>query len=277
MRERPLRIGAVCSGIGGLEKGLEAAGLGRVAWQVEIDPFCRRVLRKHWPRARQWGDLRTFPGWGAEVMCGGIPCQPYSKAGLQLAAEDPRDLLEPFVQTVDVVRPRVVVLEEVEQFLVHGLGRLLRGFSSIGYDAQWDCIPAAAIGAPHVRDRVFVVAYPNRGGQLDRQPRIFPGETRFPAQFEPVSSRSTMAYADSQGSTQHQGGSAHGFVDRGARVGRDGRPKGRRDLWGPEPAVARVVDGFPGRVDRCKALGNAVVPQVSEYVGRLIVASGVLG
>lgn len=221
-----MKVGSLFTGIGGLDLGLERAGM-EIRWQVEIDPFCRAVLEKHWPHVPKYGDIREVKGDELEpvdLICGGFPCQPISVAGRRLGEADPRWLWPEFARIVRVVRPKYVLVENVPGLLVRGMGGVLGDLAALGYDAEWDCIPAAAVGAPHLRDRVFIVAYPHG---YDLQTRV----------FEPSRARAT-------------------------------KPSTR---WGPDkPGVDRALDGVPRRVDRLRALGNAVVPQVAEWIGRMI-------
>jgi DNA (cytosine-5)-methyltransferase 1 len=157
-----LTIGSLFSGIGGLELGLERAGLGPVVWQVECDPFALQVLEKHWPDAERYQDVRSVCAELApvSVICGGFPCQDISNAGKREGIEGKRSgLWSEFARIVGVVRPRFVVVENVSALLGRGMGVVLGDLAALGYDATWDCIPAQAIGAPHRRDRLFVVAW----------------------------------------------------------------------------------------------------------------------
>jgi DNA (cytosine-5)-methyltransferase 1 len=160
-----LTVGSLFSGIGGIDLGLERAGM-RVIWQAEVDPYCSRVLANHWPDVPNLGDV-TLIDWSSverpDVLAGGYPCQPFSVAGRQLGEADERHLWPFFADAIRVLRPRFALLENVPGHLALGFGRVLGDLAEIGYDATWDCVPAAAVGAPHLRDRVFVVAYPERG------------------------------------------------------------------------------------------------------------------
>lgn len=256
-RRQGLRIGSFCSGIGGIELGLERAGLGYVVWQCEIDPWCRSILEQHWPGVLRWDDLRTLPPWECDLLVGGFPCQPYSKAGAQLAAEDPRDLLPAVIRAIGLVRSRFVLLENVEPFLQFGMGRLLGALASLGYDAEWHCIPAAAVGAPHLRDRVWILAYANGSGHLHGQPVLDPAEGGVEALS--LSGGCGEAMADTNGQRQQQ---------PPRRVSEIWGRAGNGRWWATEPPVGRVAHGVPHRVDRIKGLGNAVVPQVPEAIGR---------
>lgn len=233
-----MRIGGLFSGIGGLELGLERAGVGHTVWQVEKDPYCRAVLARHWPDVPQYEDV-TCLDWSAlehaDIVCGGFPCQPFSIAGLQRGVLDERWMWPAFADCIRVVRPRYVVVENVTDLIADGdaFGRVLADLHECGFDADWSVVPACAVGAPHARERVFLLAYRPDGHVADqvsshRREATRPGEPR-------GSRRST---------------------------GRDG--------WLPEPAMDRVAHGLPLRLvrDPLHALGNAVVPQVAEYVGR---------
>lgn len=170
-----MTIGSLFSGIGGLELGLERAGLGPVLWQAERDAYCRAVLRRHWPSARRFSDVKEV-GDGAtrvDVVCGGFPCQPVSLAGRRLAQLDERWLWPEFVRVVRAVEPRVVVIENVPGLRTAGLRDVLADLADLGFDAEWSCIAAGEdprrthgwphAGAPHERRRIFLVAtHPDR-------------------------------------------------------------------------------------------------------------------
>lgn len=170
-----------------------------------------------------------------DLICGGFPCQPVSHAGRRLGAADERWFWPEFLRIIREVRPRWALAENVPGLLSIDAGRLfggmLRDLAENGYDAEWDCIPAAALGAPHIRDRVFVVAH----AVSDEQKSPFAGIGLF-----------------GQGCRRE-------FTDAG--------------WWAVEPNVGRVAHRVPSRLDRLRGLGNAVVPQVAEYIGRLIMAT----
>jgi DNA (cytosine-5)-methyltransferase 1 len=157
-----LTVGSLFSGIGGFDLGLERAGM-KVIWQSEIDEFASKVLKKHWPDVPNLGDI-TKVDWSEverpDVICGGYPCQPFSTAGKRGGANDPRHLWPAMHNAIRVLRPRYALMENVRGHLSLGFGRVLGDLAEIGYDAEWQVIPAAAVGAPHKRDRVFIVAYP---------------------------------------------------------------------------------------------------------------------
>lgn len=247
MPEQSMNVLSLFSGIptGGLELGLERAGM-TVVGQVEIDPFCRRVLAKHWPEVPRHDDVRTAVEWwlGGErpavhVVAGGFPCQPVSAPGRRLAQADERWLWPVMADVIAAIRPRWVIGENVPGLLRRGLGDVLRDLRGLGYRARPGVVSACAVGAPHARERLFVLAHAEgEGGHQGRD----------------------LA----RGSAPEGGhGAGQGSATR--------RGSERRSWWSVEPRVDRVAYGVPGRVDRVKALGNAVVPQVAEHIGRLIV------
>ena len=158
-----LTVGSLFSGIGGLDLGLERAGM-EVIWQSEIDPYGCRVLKKHWPEVVNHGNIKEI-NWGdvvrPDIICGGYPCQPFSTAGKRNGTDDPRHLWPWVREAISVLRPRYAILENVRGHVSLGLDIVLREMASIGYDAEWQIVSAASVGAPHRRDRVIIVAYPN--------------------------------------------------------------------------------------------------------------------
>ena len=160
-------VGSLFSGIGGLELGLERAGWD-IVWQSEIDPYASRVLARHWPDTPNLGDIRDID-WQTvdrvDLVCGGYPCQPFSLAGVRRGDTDPRHLWPHFADALRHLRPRWALLENVPGHLSLGFGRVLGDLAALGYDAEWTCIPAAAVGAPHLRYRVFVVAHAHSEGE----------------------------------------------------------------------------------------------------------------
>jgi DNA (cytosine-5)-methyltransferase 1 len=236
-----MNVLSLFSGIGGLELGLERAGM-TVVGQVELDRFCRRVLAKHWPEVPKHDDVRTAIEWWqsarrppVHLVAGGFPCQPVSDAGLKLAQQDPRWLWTPFREVIAAIRPTWVVAENVPGLRTRGLGLVLRDLRRLGFAARAGYISACEMGAPHARQRLFVLAHAPGVGRCTGRP--------------------------SRG-------------DAGAPNGRqaDAEAPGG-DWWAREPDVDRVAYGVPRGVDRRRSLGNAVVPQVAEHVGRLVMAA----
>jgi len=235
-----MTFGSLFSGIGGMDLGLERAGL-ECRWQVENEPYCQRVLAKHWPNVTRYGDIHGVEWEEVEqvdLVCGGFPCQPVSVAGSQLAQEDERWLWPEFVRCLRVVRPRFVLVENVPGLLHHGMGDVLGGLSESGYDAEWQVIPAALLGAPHFRARVFLLGTSHNLEHSMRQ--------RLQGLYHAVWGERLQSVAGDLA----------------------------RHVWSSSPRVCGRNPRIPSRVDRLRGLGNAVVPQVAEWVGnRLMEAS----
>ena len=243
-----MRIGSLFSGIGGLELGLEWAGVGHTVWQVEREPFCLDVLAKHWPEAKRFTDVREVGAHNLEpvdVICGGFPCQDISAAGrgAGIAAGTRSGLWYEFRRVVEETRPQWVVVENVSALTgaKHraGLNAVLGGLRSLGYCGERSVFPAADVGSPQKRERVFIVAYAERQGREGSEPhnRV----PRGPCQAHPVLRDRTVE----------------------PWLALDGN---RGSLRSP--------DGFSVAMERRRihALGNAVVPQVAEVVGRRLLA-----
>lgn len=166
-----MRVLDLFSGVGGFAVGLERAGFQTVAF-CEIEPFPRAVLAKHWPQVPCYDDVRSLTaehlaadGIVPDVICGGFPCQDISIAGKGAGLAGERSgLWREYARLIEEIRPRWVIVENVPALRSRGLDEVLGSLAAIGYDAEWHCIPAAAIGAPHQRDRVWIVAYPNGAG-----------------------------------------------------------------------------------------------------------------
>ena len=242
-RRRPaagLTVGSLFSGIGGLELGLEWAGLGPVVWQVEQDEYCRRVLEKHWPHAdRSVKDVR-IAGRGnlqpVDIICGGFPCQDISYAGKGAGLAGERSgLWYEYARIVGELRPRFVVVENVAALLTRGVGDVLGTLAGLGYDAIWTTIRASDVGAPHRRERLFVVAYARCGG-IQRE------------RITGVVSRATGG-AEGQGHPD-RGSAGDGGEDVAHRntAGRE-RQRGGGLLDGERQALRHDADGCGGAED----------------------------
>jgi DNA (cytosine-5)-methyltransferase 1 len=263
-----LTVGSLFSGIGGIDLGLERAGM-RVVWQSEVDPYCCRVLAKHWPDVPNLGDVKLIDWEQVErvdLICGGYPCQPFSVAGRQRGDEDSRHLWPWMLDAIRVLRPRYALLENVPGHLALGFGRVLGDLAEVGYDATWDCIPAAAVGAPHLRDRVFVVAYPDGEGEpgvtFDAVPRprvMVPDTDSDELRQQPVPvgwgggaplvgvDGTLGSVADAAGQRPPHG---HAGEVQGQPVARwpQEQPQ-RRCWWAVEPDVRVRPDGVPAGLD----------------------------
>jgi len=283
------------AGIGGFDLGLERAGM-ECAGQVEYDPFCQRVLKHHWPRVKRVGDIHDVTGsdfGSVGLVCGGFPCQPFSCAGKRKGAEDDRYLWPEMFRIIKTYRPAWVLGENVAGIVSMELDKVLSDLESVEYQVQAFIIPACAVDAPHRRDRVWIVAY-RSGNRLEIGRVAFGGP---PGQFDGSGEIRDVADAYSSGfkerrrpeSVQQENGSVESAgevvsdtVDNGhdRAEGNATEPSGyesnnrifeRGCTWEPEPGVGRVANGVPGRVDRLRSLGNAVVPQTVEAIGRCIV------
>jgi DNA (cytosine-5)-methyltransferase 1 len=293
MRRTPLTVGSLFSGIGGFDLGFERAGFA-IKWQVEIDPFCRAVLAKHWPDVRRYDDVRQVMGYAerdgrrerrpgrftrngarlsdgaqrdacerlepVDVICGGFPCQPHSLAGRRAGADDDRDLWPEFIRLIRELRPRWVVAENVPGLLSTDAGRffgtVLGDLAASGYDAEWDCLPASAFGAPHRRDRVWIIAYTSNERRIQSaQSRREQGQGQW------FGNNGAMADADDSGCVEQ----CRIFTVRPQQFASQ-----CGGWWESEPNVGRVAHGVPARVDRLRALGNAIVPQIAEWIARRI-------
>jgi DNA (cytosine-5)-methyltransferase 1 len=288
-------IGSLFSGIGGLELGLQSLGLGPVAWHCDADPAARRVLAEHWPEARCFEDVRDIDATAdrVDIITGGFPCQPVSVAGKRKAQRDTRWLWPHFAAVVDVLRPRLVFIENVPGLRTAGLRDVLVDLAALGFDATWDCFSAEEVGAPHRRRRLFVLAYSSRKF-IREQPRRRRGTRRAgAAHVVGDGTAGPVADTDSQGLEgpgslpEERGIAAAGL--RRSRVGaaladasrlsgdvlekarsRDVPPAGRSP-WAAEPDVGRVAHGVPARVDRLRLLGNACVPQQAALAFQALV------
>jgi DNA (cytosine-5)-methyltransferase 1 len=279
-----MTYGSLFAGIGGIDLGLERAGMS-CAWQVEIAPYCVKVLQKHWPEVARYGDVRECGSANlvpVDLICGGFPCQPHSLAGKRAASGDERDLWGEFARVVCELRPRWVLAENVPGLLSSEsgrfFGRVLRDLAALGYCVEWESIPASAVGAPHMRDRVFVVARAKSAGRTTRTSERITGGC------------CTMAYSQgehgewsifgrnrgwrSETETRDSGDAPDAYRESSGRITESRR---ERSQWAVEPDVGRVAHGVPSRVDRLRCLGNAVVPQVAEWIGRQILSADRIG
>jgi len=237
------------SGIGGFSLGLERAGMETVAF-CEFDEHAQKVLRKHWPGVPIHSDIREldakqFRGT-VDVVCGGFPCQDLSTAGKQVGFSGERSsLYGEMLRVISECMPRYAIFENVTGLLTGDSGRWFGQFfydlAQIGFDAEWHCVSASDIGAHHHRDRVWVIAYP-------------------------CGSRSQIGLARQN---IRQEGDTRISINLSNEI-RRARGQPGMDGWSTEPNVGRVANGVPNRAHRLKQLGNAVVPQIPEAIGRAI-------
>ncbi len=246
-----LRVLDLFSGIGGFSLGLERTGGFETVAFCEIDPFCQRVLAKHWPEVPCYDDVRTLgaetlraDGISVDVICGGFPCQDISIAGRKAGIENGSrsGLWSEVARLAGELRPAYLIVENVPNLLSGPeeqpgawFGRVLGDVAEIGYDAEWECVPASALGAPHPRERVWVVAYPHGARPL-----------KWPLSFDS---------GESWAGRQEQ---FEGLHEHCLRVAIPARSHGR------------VHDGVSDRLGQLKSYGNAVVPQIPEIIGKAI-------
>ena len=347
-----MRVLSLFSGIGGMDLGLERAGM-KVVYHSEIEPYACSVLKKHWPDVPNLGDIKLIK-WkeleNVDLIAGGYPCQPFSSAGKRRGKEDVRHLWPYVLEAIRELRPRYALMENVRGHLSLGFREVLADLAACGYSAEWQLIPASSLGAPHRRDRIFFVAYPDR--ERSHRTQVDATEAGKPSLSDAAGRREEMANTDDSGSRASErrvdgersqslilgddlldgisgrrsvladseifGSDERGHLDdskkarewgsvqgetRGSGrsmgdsegiVGDGSRPRQSEELaslsgaeihlsetrgrlstpysalWETEPDVGRVAHGVPARVDRLRGLGNAVVPQVAEFVGRKI-------
>lgn len=303
------------SGIGGFSLGLERAGMRTVAF-CEINPYCRAVLRKHWPEVPCFEDIRgldadRLAGLGRiDLICGGFPCQPWSVAGKRKGKNDDRDLWHEMFRVITQVRPAWIIGENVTGLVGLALDGVLTDLEGIGYSARPFVIPAAAIGAPHRRNRLWIVATNSNSHarrRIESERRADQRNTDASG-HGPEGNVRAMAHANGDSVWHDQQWEARRWEhvqnrghaefrnigeDRSADVAdtsgarlsipepeklqRAMRREERRATsecgwWAAEPPVGRVAHGVSNRVDRLRALGNAVVPQIPEIIGRAIMS-----
>jgi DNA (cytosine-5)-methyltransferase 1 len=338
-----MKFGSLFSGIGGMDLGLERAGM-ECAWQVEIDSYATRVLAKHWPNVERYPDVRLCGRANlrqVDLIAGGFPCQDISAAGNGEGIVGERSgLWTEFARIIEEIRPVYALVENVPALRGKGLALVLQNLWTLGYDAEWHCIPASSFGAPYERDRIFILAY--HAGSTDKQIITWPVEWAIQSE----DSGSLFAHADLESDGRRagrEGRSDSGFTWEQSKASSDadlgcepvrtqrprrssrqkskmqsgkekrervridagstcsigsgrattdsdssGRGKQRRrepireeqpaiecgNWWAVEPDVVRMVSGVSSRVDRIRGLGNAVIPQVAEWIGRQIVTHG---
>ena len=266
-----LKVGSLFSGAGLCDLGLHWAGFEH-QWFCEIDPFCRAVLARHWPGIPIYEDVRMLEGDGlppVDVLCGGFPCQDVSQGGKHAGIRKGTrsGLWLEYARLIGEIRPRYAIIENVRGLLARGIEIVLQDLADIGYDAEWEVLPAAALGAPHHRERVFIVAYPHRDELYGEHGLLSPLKG---------------IVADFQRSF-----GLLGWL--GVRFDRT-RKEAAREAY-RKPVLYRVDDGRTKRLDcpvnvppvplavlpewkkRLKALGNGILPQQSYAIGSCIMAA----
>jgi DNA (cytosine-5)-methyltransferase 1 len=293
---RKLRVLDLFSGVGAYSLGLERTGGFQTVAFCEIEDYPRRILRKHWPDVKIYEDVRELtsarlaadgivPDW----IVAGWPCQDISPAGTGSGLDGARSgLWAEIARLAGELRPRGLLLENSSNLLsINGgtdFGRVLGDLAALGFDAEWHCLPAAAFDAPHIRDRLWIVAmasdHHGERGQLPparRQPAIeMPdgvGEERVAPDTAHDGRRQgrqgrTASHGQRCGDAPRHVADADSFAPVGSAIAR-----AERHSWEPEPRVDRVVTGIANQVDRIRAIGNLNPPIIPETIGRAILAA----
>lgn len=281
-----LKVLDLFSGIGGFSLGLERTGGFETVAFCEIEPFPRKVLAKHWPKVPCYEDVTKLTGQqlaadgiAVDVITGGFPCQDISVAGKQAGiGEGTRSgLWSECLRLVSELRPRYAIFENVSNLLSGPSGqpgawfsRILADLAGVGYNAEWENIPARAVGAPHNRQRVWIIAYTEQTGRrnssISHKARDWFSRTYSNDVVSPWTSSNTWKKRTEGVKPQTVSGfSAFSWRQDVRRI---------EDYFGglniPEPLVRRYSDGFPNGLDRVGACGNAVVPQIPELIGHAI-------
>ena len=294
------------SGIGGFSLGLERSGGFKTVAFCEVEPFCTKILNKHWPEVPVYGDVRELTaerlasdGIGVDAICGGFPCQDISTAGKGAGIEGERSgLWSEYARLIGELRPRYVFVENVAALLGRGMDRVLGDLAALGYDAEWHCIPASAIGAPHRRDRIWIMAHPSGERRAEaREYQRARSKERITRRSEVMANagcshgnrweniqKSSMGDATQWSkATTHveQCGQMVADADSAQRQGscissrilEEYADTCSASWWSSEPDVGRVANGVSDWSHRLKALGNAVVPQIPELLGRAVLSA----
>ena len=260
-----LKVLDLCSGIGGFSLGLERTGGFETVAFCEIEPFPRKVLAKHWPDVPCFHDVKTLRGKDVgpiDVICGGYPCQPFSKVGKRRGLDDPRHLWPSFNRLISELRPSWFVGENVANHINVGIDQVLSGLAAQGYSTRVFIIPACGVDAPHKRERCWIIAARNDAdchgkrshrAEIDKQ-RNYEPDDRKVSELGPFRSVLAGSKSASIGGSHNAGGLGFG-------------------AWEPEPQLGRMAHGVSSRVDRIRALGNAVVPFVAQAIGAAILVA----
>ena len=328
-----MNVGSLFSGIGGIELGFEREGFS-TSWFVENNPYCQEVLKHHFPHAKIYGDITELDFSKlprVDILTGGFPCQDISIAGKQAGIKEGKrsSLWKYYAEAIRVLRPRFAVIENVPALISLGLDVVLADIAETGYDAEWFTLSASQFGAPHRRERIFIVAYDNDAGQHPQEKHSAEGGEQTLSEPELGSEPSSSADPSRIGAYQETYGKPHednyaytfsvgckstGLLNQNDS-GRICKSKSKQvfitDDWSeriqrfrhetlqgkrgfsrfqdvrsieelfhrpdiPQPLVRRGGNGISRRLDtytqkeRTQAIGNAVVPQVAQFIARRI-------
>ena len=273
------------SGIGGFALGLQRAGFDTVAF-CEIEPYAQKVLKKHWPDTHIYEDIHDVTAQrleadgftGIDIITGGYPCQPFSAAGKRGGEDDDRHLWPQIARLVRELsaageQPDWLLFENVAGHITLGLDTVLADLEALGYTGRPLVIPACAVDARHRRDRLWIIANSEHYGLVTgRDKRIFQGISNGSAAKEQQIKGciQDVAKAISQRGRSRQATGEHAS-NAGQQPRHPWNNAGGVATWPAETAICRVANGIPRRVDRLRGLGNAVVPQIPENIGRAII------
>lgn len=250
--------GSLFSGIGGFDLAAQWMGWQNV-FQVEINEHCQKVLKKNFPTTKKYGDIKEFDGrkymGTVDVISGGFPCQPHSKAGKQLGEKDDRDLWSECKRGISEIRPKFALFENVSALLTSDGGRFFNGVLSdlaeIGYDAEWCCLPASVFGAPHIRERIWIISYPHS---------IIGTQSVF---IENGKEKKEWNKKTQIGCKDREFFKMASSIYCGIRIDKE---------WLPEPGIPKLVNGIPSELDEIRGYGNAIVPKVAHQIFKVIEA-----
>jgi len=258
-------------GIGGFSLGFKRAGF-EIIGGCEIDPYARAVYAKNFGIEPD-GDIRSIQSIQADIICGGFPCQDISNANTnRKGLEGERSgLWWELARIIKNSSPRWVVLENVSALLQQGsgMGDILRFFSEIGYDVEWDCLPASAFGANHQRDRVWIVAHPKSIRDRGVLRKLYSKDEKTSESKKQYENKAKQFINGSKTMADTERAGLHeGHINQEGQTSRQSWQQ--QTNWTIEPNMGRVAHGIPNRVDRLKCLGNAIVPQISEWIAKRI-------
>ena len=276
-----LRVLDLFSGIGGFSLGLERTGGFETAAFCEIEKYPVSQLKKNFPGVPIYDDIKTLTAERLvrdgidriDVITGGYPCQPFSVAGKQRGEKDDRHLWPSMLEIIAQVRPTWVICENVTGHIALGLDQVLLDLETEGYSSRTFIIPACSVNAPHRRDRLWIVAYSDSAILEQSNETLEGGSSKQSDSGGIQPGENALADTECNGL---QGVGENGETTGQARLcSRERWNKVKelskaREIWAFESSICRVVDGFPGRVARLKALGNAVVPQICMIIGQAI-------
>jgi DNA (cytosine-5)-methyltransferase 1 len=285
----PMKHASLFSGIGGFDLAAHWMGWENI-FQVEIDPFCQKVLAKNFTTVTRYGDIKEFDGTkyrGAiDILTGGFPCQPYSLSGKRKGNEDSRHLWPEMLRVIGEIQPSFVVGENVYGLINWSEGLVFKqvqtDLEGLGYTVAPVILPACGVDAPHKRDRIWFVAYTSREGvrattgRINKSRELLQASEWKESKLVNKCAGNSWSSADTytQGlqirvqSGQRCNVKAYGAFTRSKLTRTPSTPG-----WSQFPTqsgIRRRNDGISNRVDRIKSLGNAIVPQVAKRVFRAI-------